>query len=74
MSDADDYRRHMLARLADERMWACEHRDMSVSQYVTWLLDIVGEHIGTLPNYANGDTVVLGFAERTGGAGATATQ
>lgn len=70
MSDADAYRRHMMARLADEHRWACGHRDMSEAQYVAWLLDLVGEHIGQLAGYTGRDTVLLAFAERVGGSGA----
>lgn len=71
MSDADAYRRHMMARLADEHRWACGHRDMSEAQYVTWLLDLVGEHIGQLACCTGRGTVLLAFAERVGGPGAT---
>lgn len=71
MTSVEEYRRQMLRRLDDEAMWACQYQDMSVSQYVTWLLDIVGEHVGSLPGCTVDNTTMRSLAKRSGGSDAT---
>lgn len=60
-------------RLSDERYHLVDTMDMPVSEYVTWLLDIVGEHVASLAEYENAGMVVLAFADRVGGPDAPAS-